>query len=182
MRQTLHIFRKDVRMLWPFIAASLALTALRYAALLRPPTTFSIELNPWAVLGICARWTLAIAAVHQESPTGDRQFWLTRPYSWRSVVAAKLLLLFTFINLPDLLADLAVLRAHNLSPSFRSLLIHQFAVTTFYLSAAAVASVTSHIVEQVGAACAIIACVAIAFLITAPHNWGRSRRYRIGHS
>jgi hypothetical protein len=34
---------------------------------------------------------LAIAAVHEDRLTGDRQFWVTRPYLWKSLLLAKAL-------------------------------------------------------------------------------------------
>jgi hypothetical protein len=56
----------------------------------------------WAVLG--AR------LVQAEAIPGDRQFWTTRPYAWRSLLGAKLLFLAVFLSVPLLIADAMILR------------------------------------------------------------------------
>jgi len=43
-----------------------------------------------------------------EAIPGDRQFWITRPYRWLSLLGAKLLFILTFVNLPILLAQLFI--------------------------------------------------------------------------
>jgi hypothetical protein len=62
-------------------------------------------------------WWLAIgAATHGESLIGDRQFWTTRPYSWKSLLTAKLLFVFAFLMLPLFLSDCIILLASAYSP------------------------------------------------------------------
>jgi hypothetical protein len=43
--------------------------------------------------------------VHAEALPGDRQFWITRPYRWQSLLGAKLLFMLAFVNLPIMLAQ-----------------------------------------------------------------------------
>ena len=98
MRQALHIFRKDVRYLWIEIAAVLLATALfmftdaRSAWNWRSPLPRTVAAFLVNFLLPFAWWTVIVRAVHAETLTGDRQFWPTRPYSWRSLLAAKALL------------------------------------------------------------------------------------------
>ena len=61
-------------------------------------------------------WYLMSLLIHEESLTGDRQFWITRPYSLGSLVAAKLLFVLAFFNLPLLLAGFAILAAVGYQP------------------------------------------------------------------
>jgi hypothetical protein len=61
----------------------------------------------WAFL--CAR------LIQSEAIPGDRQFWITRPYEWRSLLAAKLLFMVIIIGLPLLAADAVILRVEGFS-------------------------------------------------------------------
>jgi hypothetical protein len=115
MRQAIHIFRKDVRHCWPYAAVALALTAaplLRLAGKAQDNTQWDL-----AVLPLAAAWWLAIrAVVREERPAGESQFWVTRPYSWRSLLAAKILFLAVFLGLPVFLSDCIVLHASGFDP------------------------------------------------------------------
>jgi hypothetical protein len=115
MRQALHIFAKDVRCLWYEIAIVLII-AVDYAylqCLSHPPyvlATVLLALQPIA-------WPfLVVRAVHEEPLPGDQQFWITRPYSWRSLLAAKVLFMLAFLHLPLFLADCVILAWHGFSP------------------------------------------------------------------
>ena len=118
MKQAFHIFRKDARRFtyqigalaaltcmwaWSNIAAGRAGSADRYAGIAT------------AVLSI-GWWYLICLLVHEESFTGDRQFWITRPYSRRSLLAAKALFVLAFVNVPLLLGGFAILAAAGYRP------------------------------------------------------------------
>jgi hypothetical protein len=95
-----------------------------------------------------AWWYLIACLIYKEQPAGDRQFWVTRPYSWKSLLAAKTLLIVTFINASFLISDIAILSANGLSPSkaAANLLGRQLAITAiFLLPAAALAATTRHL-------------------------------------
>lgn len=125
MNQVLHIFRKDARHLWREIAASLALLVAfawldirswsqPYGAMATGVSALlSAEMLPSLVnLLLPVSWIFLIVRVVQgESLVGDRQFWVTRPYDWKQLLAAKALFVLTFVNFPLLLAD-AFLLAH----------------------------------------------------------------------
>src|SRR5579863_10228705 len=131
MNQVLHIFRKDVRHLWREIAASLALL-LAFAWLdirswSRPygavATGISVLLSGEMLPGLVnfllpVSWIFLIVRVVQgESLVGDRQFWVTRPYDWKQLLAAKTLFVLAFVNFPFFLADAFLLARAGFHPT-----------------------------------------------------------------
>src|SRR5207245_1051798 len=111
MNQVLHIFRKDIRQHWWEIGASLAM-AVAYAWNESRHDTgsgyfqvgASSFLMPILAPLLVAAWALAIVRVIQaESLAGDRQFWVTRPYEWKKLLAAKVLFVLVFVNVPLLI-------------------------------------------------------------------------------
>ena len=77
-----------------------------------------------ALLFVC--WALLIALVILEDPlVGPNAFWLTRPYSWRSLLCAKILFVIAFLNLPLLISDCVILTALGLPLDFAHLLLRQ---------------------------------------------------------
>jgi hypothetical protein len=189
MRQALHIFKKDVRHLWFEIAvvilvvAAFTFTAARRAHWLSDPGTNRI--GAWTLVMILlplAWWALIARAIHDEALPGDSQFWITRPYSWKSLLAAKALLLLVFINLPMLLADIVILHAYELRPfgtEFPGLLWSQILLAIVYiLPIAALSAVTSGFVQLVFAILAP-SVVALGIAIASPNAviggfWGGS--------
>jgi hypothetical protein len=120
MRQAIHIFRKDVRHCWPYIAGVIAATAAHAwqasSEASNPSGTVDMSGALLALLMVLAWWLAIGAAVHGESLVGDRQFWTTRPYSWKSLLAAKLLFVAAFLMLPLLISDYTILRASGFNP------------------------------------------------------------------
>jgi hypothetical protein len=105
VRQALHIFKKDARYLWYEIAlvwmfsgAFAAMHIRAKYALLTVSWLTEVALVIAAVL-LIGRLILA------EAITGDRQFWVTRPYRWQSLLGAKVLFIILFVNLPLLAAQ-----------------------------------------------------------------------------
>jgi hypothetical protein len=141
MRQVIHIFCKDARRCWPYVALVLALTAM--TAVLTPKSTpvnppgFSFDnMVELLTLLLPAAWWLTIARlVHGDSLVGDRQFWLTRPYSWKSLFGAKFLFCAVFLWLPFFLSDLVILRAADFSPAnlAGALLVRYCALSSFLI-------------------------------------------------
>jgi hypothetical protein len=115
VKQALHIFKKDVRYLRWELGASLLFTAtFAYAQihrdLLREGRAFIGGFLFAAFWGfLCAR------LIQAEAIPGDRQFWITRPYDWRSLLTAKLLFVVAFISAPLLVADAVVLAREGFS-------------------------------------------------------------------
>lgn len=140
MKQVLHIFAKDTRHQWIEILVSftfLALLAVTYhQRWLVTPYGGAVSLSPGGLLSngtylltviVPLSWWLLISTlVHQENLPGDRQFWLTRPYEWKKLLAAKLMFLILFIFVPMLLAQCFMLSQAGFQPiaSFARILLN----------------------------------------------------------
>ncbi len=140
LSQTLHIFRKDARGLWPQITWCLGATAVfEVCGILRADYAHDALLGPvmpvLTVLLLVSWCSLTGLLVGAEPLLGDRHFWRTRPYSWRCLLASKLLAVVVWILLPKLLADMAVLATHGFSPlaHLSGLLLSALVVLLFYL-------------------------------------------------
>src|SRR5678815_4188197 len=103
MNHIAAIFRKDARRLWPQIAIFWAMLAL---GVLFDPGRTERALSPYrmflmllALAQPVACWTLLIAAIHEECLPGDRQYWLTRPFTWKSLLLEKMMFTAVFVNL-----------------------------------------------------------------------------------
>jgi hypothetical protein len=114
MRLMLAIFRKDVRQLWPRIAVLLVFLAgygyLDAAHRLMHPAPVP------ALVVLLAVWYLIAGAIHAERPAGDRQYWITRPIPWGTVLAAKAAFIAAFFHLPLLAVQMISLAANGVSP------------------------------------------------------------------
>lgn len=107
-----HIFRKDLRLLWPLAAlvAAIHLVAAALAVWLgrflepRQILTLARALPVLSFLGIVV---LTIALVQQDPLPGDRQDWLVRPVRRGAMIAGKVLFIVLVIIGPLWLADFA---------------------------------------------------------------------------
>jgi hypothetical protein len=153
MRQALHIFKKDVRQLWFEIAIVLIVTAAfafigarRGFWLDDPGANRSVAWSMVQLMLPLAWWILIARVVYGEILPGERQFWITRPYRWTSLLAAKLLFIGVFVNLPLLAADVIILRAYGFAPGeeIQGLVWKQIVCTlVFLLPVAALCAITS---------------------------------------
>jgi hypothetical protein len=107
MMQALHIFRKDVRHLWPEVGVYvLLLLAYAFAApQVRPGAGSSDPLVQMCVrlltyLIPIAFFVLIVRLVHEERLVGLEQFWITRPYRRASLLIAKAVFIFVCVALP----------------------------------------------------------------------------------
>lgn len=126
MNQVWHIFRKDVRHLWRETAIWLALVAAFTRLLIVQWNPLnSIASGPIAlyeILGLSASLAplalmfLIARAVHGEALAGDRQFWITRPYDWKKLLAAKVLFVIVFVNVPLFVAHASMLAIAGFHP------------------------------------------------------------------
>src|ERR1017187_570553 len=155
MKQALHIFRKDARRFAYQICALAALTYM-WAWANIAESRGDLPANRYAgfasVVLIVGWWYLVSLLVHDEPLTGDRQFWITRPYSRGSLAAAKLLFVLAFFNAPLLLAGFAILAAAGYQPLayLPNFLWMQLTLTaTVVLPPAAVAALTRTLVQFV---------------------------------
>jgi hypothetical protein len=160
IQQTLHILRKDLRHLAPEISISISLVALfAWIAPAAWPGYISKMAYPGAQFGapqmmggflhalIPISWLVLISrCVHDESLVGDKQFWVTRPYTWYSLLGAKLIFVLTVICLPLLATQIFLVHYAGLPilASLASLLLNIGAIFLLFLVPFLVlASVTS---------------------------------------
>jgi hypothetical protein len=116
--QILHIFKEDVRHFWREIVLMAAIVVAygwqvsshsQESALSGSMIGFSFSSQILSLLVPISFFVLILRAVYAESPVGDRQFWVTRPYDWRHLLVAKLLFVVTFVNLPLFLLQVFLL-------------------------------------------------------------------------
>ncbi len=110
MRLVLQILVKDLRRHWREIALFVccccgwAWERMHQGGWI---WTHQRETLPVALFGL---WLLiTVRAVHGECLVGDREFWQTRPYTWTQLLSAKVLFLVLCLNVPLLLAQVALL-------------------------------------------------------------------------
>ncbi len=186
MKQILHIFAKDVRRFLPEILIALSLVAA-YVSIqcylwATDPQFRSgsigvggnlAKLLPLLIAFIHFAWILLVCRVIQaERLVGDTQFWITRPYVWKKLIAEKLLFVVTFVHLP-VIAGFFILRAEHGSFSHPGVATSFLGglgdilsyVTVVVLSAAAIATVTSNIARMmVGILCACITMTIVSII------------------
>jgi hypothetical protein len=180
MSQILNIFRKDTRRFWPEIAISLAVLAglvcaSRYISrwvLDHPDQGRMIVVFASLSLLAVASWLLLIVRVIQaESLVGDTQFWITRPYEWKKLLAAKVLFLGVYLYLPLAVAQFTMLKGAGFHPQWHvgGLLYNLLLITTYVvIPCVALACVTANLARMALTLAGIVACLAgiVASLIS----------------
>ncbi len=152
MNQVVHIFRKDCRHLWSNISAVLVLTLLHgYGEVINLGGGVSFGLSPHVVLMILAGlsrlllpialFLLVVTVIQEEGLVGSDQYWLTRPFSRRSLSLEKLMFVLVWAVLPMLLHDAVLIRffGFSLSSAFGLLFWKTTQFGLFLLVAAALA-------------------------------------------
>jgi hypothetical protein len=120
-----HIFRKDLRRHWREIVLSLAILvafAWNEPSQWMPRRLAEHPLRAifsgWlTAMVLISWWLLIVRVVHEEVLAGDRQFWVTRPYEWKKLLAAKALFLVVFVNLPLFIVQMVLLSKAGFTPS-----------------------------------------------------------------
>jgi hypothetical protein len=181
MNQILYIFKKDAHRHWPEILISLALLALFTRHELHPwqnSNAFS-SLSPYFFI-LAGRYItpatilfwafLIIRAVQGESLVGDRQWWVTKPYEWWNLLAAKLLFILSFISVPLFHVHLLLLHQFGfpILPNLSTLLLTQLALYfVLFLPALLLASLTKNLGQLLlTAAYILLVGAGIAWLAT----------------
>jgi hypothetical protein len=184
MNQVLNIFLKDVRHYWRECAATLALAAafgLNEARGWLHDDSMAVGVGgllsarflPGLVVGLLPiAWAFLVVRVIQgESLVGDRQFWVTRPYEWKKLLAAKVAFVLTFVNLPLLVLDVFLLAKAGFRPTsyIGGLFWMQVMITLYFmLPIATLASVTATVVQTL-LALLIIALYGIGMGLVSDH-------------
>ena len=180
--QPLHIFRKDLRHLWPetliVVALYVAFAATAPSGWSASPYLPGIQLLSLLIkLLLPISWLVLIARlIHDEPLVGDRQFWTSRPYHWASLLASKLLYLAVFLYVPFFLMQVYLLKHAGLYPSFAiPALLHNLLLLTviIVIPLIAIAAVTGTfarmLLSSIGALLYVLAlAIALAALL-----WGR---------
>jgi hypothetical protein len=107
MKQALHIFRKDTLAFRIEIGLFVLFAAIFAAG---GASVIPHMVLPEIFLQIPGIFLIA-RVIHAEPIPGDRQFWITRPYNWRSLAAAKLLFIAAFVSAPICIAQIVMLIA-----------------------------------------------------------------------
>ncbi len=190
MKQILRIFVKDARHQWLEILISIAvLAALVFtchsrwhtgAGMYGGDVSFSAlglvsSLPGLLVFMVPLSWWLLISPlIHEEKLVGDRQFWITRPYEWKKLLAAKVLFLIVFLYIPLLLAQCLMMAEAGFSPfsSFRGLLYDSLLIAcALALPLVALASVTRNFARMTLAVLGGVVClIAIVLLLATYHS------------
>ena len=104
-------------------------------------------------------WFLVVRLVHGEAPTGNRQYWITRPVEWQKLLAAKILFVAAFVNFPLLIVDVFLLAKAGFRPEASytaGLLWRQVIWAAFLLlPVATLAAVTSNVAQMMMAVLAV---------------------------
>ncbi|MFN7937071.1 MAG: hypothetical protein U0R19_27355 [Bryobacteraceae bacterium] len=154
MRHVICIFLKDARRLGGLSALGLALV-YGWAA----TESWQSDASPgWLGAGlhplVTGVWMLLVALLVQEDGlVGDRQYWLTRPYSRVGLVLSKALFVVVFVHGPYLVACAGVLWARGFAPweELGALWERQMMVAGLVtIPSAAVASVTRTFAQFAG--------------------------------
>ncbi|MDE3194863.1 MAG: hypothetical protein KGN84_00850 [Acidobacteriota bacterium] len=163
--QALHIFRKDFFYLRMPLVVFLLLTVL-FAF-----TQTSEQLSTISVVLLAASAGLTIARlVHAEAIVGTSQFWITRPYNWKSLLFAKLLFVLVCIDVPIGGARLAGLirLGYPIVSSLPPLAWAQILLFCILAAMVALTSLTAGIVEL------ILVLLGTALVVTVVLVGGRS--------
>jgi hypothetical protein len=146
MRQALHIFKKDVRYL-RYELTLVTLFTLAFAVMHFHAAHNGLFSDTWLpeVCLFIGLATLIGRLILAEPIPGDRQFWITRPYRWKSLLAAKLLFILAFLNLPIFLAQVVILMADGfpIVSNLPGLLWSQVLLLVFALPFVAFATLSS---------------------------------------
>jgi len=178
MKQILLIFRKDVVRHWPEILIALTLLGIYAHWALHPglPTAMAFSFTgmflrqEFIVPLLVLFWSfLTVRIVHGESLVGDRQWWVTKPYVWWKLLAAKVLFLLAFVGLPLFLLQLYLLRNSGFPvlPHVGGVLRMQLVLATIlFLPSIALGTLTRGLAQALlGAVIVLLGAIAASYLI-----------------
>jgi len=122
MTQVVLIFWKDARCLWRHVGVYVLLLAAYTWAVPQtwpgntPNSFLGLFVTVLKILIMASNFVLITSALHQDRLVGETQFWLTRPYDWRSLLGAKLLFVLVCVGLPYVLMNWALVLAAGMNP------------------------------------------------------------------
>jgi hypothetical protein len=163
-----HIFKKDLRLMWPLAAALVSVAVIESSLRTAPATTlgpfvFLLSLLPIVImLGIAF---ITVIVVQQDNLVGDRDDWLLRPIPTHSVLAAKLLFVALALHAPLLLIDIVEVARTGISPvqSLAPAMSHQLVLFCLFTTPALMIGAATR--SLVGALTFSVGVVVLFFLI-----------------
>lgn len=167
MRIVLHILLKDLRRHWREVALFAAVTAGWAWQQAHPDEWPWLDRKAMMPMLFFGSWIfVAIRVMHGEVLVGDREFWMTRPYRWWQLLAAKAIFLVVFLNGPMLAMQIYLLQAAGFAFSPAWILGLLFLQIAFFwvvtLPAAAIAAVTESLAQWV---IAVVGLAVLAMMI-----------------
>jgi hypothetical protein len=172
-----HIFKKDLKILWPFAL----LVAVFHSATLALAVMGGITGNPQnpavtllrnlVFAGPLASGLLIAAAVHLDAIPGLRQDWLVRPIRRRDLMLAKLLFAALAVQSPILIVNAAAFLIGGFSPlsslnnAAQHSLLQMLAINVPFV---ALASITRNLLELVSGAFALGCIYVIPVVLLTP--------------
>jgi hypothetical protein len=168
MNLVLHILRKDLRRhRWEILLFLLACAGWAWQVG-HAAGWLAERLRPFAPIVFFGMWfLLTVRVVQGESLVGDREFWSTRPYRWHQLLAAKAWFLLLCLNLPLLVAQVALLKAAGIPLSWSlvpGLLFLQLWLAFFItFPAVTLATLTESLVQWI---LALVGLLAFALVVT----------------
>lgn len=122
MRQVRLIMWKDVRHLrWHVAVYVVLLAAYGWVAPqtwpgAQPSSFLPVFVTLLKILLMASQFVLITSAIHADRLVGEDQFWITRPYDWRSLLGAKFLFVLMCVTLPYVLMQWWLLHVAVLNP------------------------------------------------------------------
>jgi hypothetical protein len=179
MKQILHIFKKDTCHHYPEILLSFTLLAAYVWN--QPDQWVPRELSEnrlrdlltgGLTVAVVISWCMLVVRVVQgESLVGDRQFWVTKPYDCKRLLAAKLLFMLVFISIPMLIAGSVLFAVGGFGsplPALPAIFLTQAgSIAPIFIVAIALATVTVSVTQFLLALLAIGVYVAMAATVAA---------------
>ena len=172
MNQVGLVFRKDVHHLWRELAVYVAV--LVCFAVMVPQTrpgrfpaeeSVSIFVTVLQILMGLSMVVLIARAVQADNPTGDSQFWVTRPYRWNALLGAKLLFVVVCVAMPYVVMQWVLLWTAGLGvlSSVHGLIM---SVTRVALGVWLPLIVAASVTESIGAMIMFVAGLLLAWAAT----------------
>jgi len=173
-----HIFKKDVRLLWPMVAAAALIEWLYTFTNYHNDHTVS---SPWRmdtllmVAQILASTLLVVSVVQLDALPGVRQDWLIRPIRRRDLLLAKLFFVLVMVQGPIFAADVAAALADGFpaGQALSTALLRNISYFTFFLAPTlAFASITRGLTETIVAVvAAAVGFMALVQMINIQFPW-----------
>lgn len=168
MRQVRLILWKDVRHLWWQVGVYAALLAAYAWASPQtwpgsaPNSFLGFFVTLLKLLIMASQFVLITSAIHADRLVGEEQFWITRPYDWRSLLGAKFLFVLTCVLLPLALMQWWLVHVAGLNP-FAAKLGMASSLLRFALAAFVPLMLIASVTENLAAAFTFLAALLLAW-------------------